>query len=149
VPTSADAVPVLYLDASALVKLVVTEPETAALRRVVEQREILASCALSRVEVVRAVREHGREAVSTAQALLDEIDLAELDTELLDAAAEIQGSIRSLDAIHVAAATELGDELEALVTYDARMAAAARALGLAVLAPGTTSADRRLDRGTP
>jgi predicted nucleic acid-binding protein len=74
--------------------------------------------------------------VGTARALLDEIDIAELDAELLDAAAELEGPLRSLDAIHVAAAAELGDELEALVTYDARMAAAARASGLAVLAPG-------------
>lgn len=137
-PTSADAIRVPYLDASALVKLVVAEPETPALRGFVRRREFLTSCALSRVEVVRAVHAHGPTAVRTARALLDEIDLAELDAELLDVAAELEGPIRSADAIHVAAALELGDELEALVTYDARMATTARQLGLPVLSPGTT-----------
>jgi predicted nucleic acid-binding protein len=136
VPTSADAIRVPYLDASALVKLVVAELETPALRGFVGEREFVASSALSRVEVVRAVQAHGPTAVRTARAILDEIDLAELDAELLDTAAELEGPIRSLDAIHVAAALELGDELEALVTYDARMATTARQLGLPVLTPG-------------
>jgi predicted nucleic acid-binding protein len=136
VRTSADAPLVPYLDASALVKLVVREPESAALRRFAEARSILASCSLVRVEVVRAVRPHGHTAVVNARDVLEQIDLAELDAELLDAAAELGGSIRSLDAIHVAAALELGDELEALVTYDLRMTSAAGELGIPVVAPG-------------
>ena len=136
VRTSADAILVPYLDASALVKLVVREPESAELRRFAQARSILASCSLAGVEVVRAVRPHGRSAVVTARKVLEQIDLAELDAELLDAAAELGGSIRSLDAIHIAAALELGDELEALVTYDLRTATAAGELGIPVVAPG-------------
>ena len=70
-----------------------------------------------------------------ARRLLDRVDLIELDDELLDLAADLPEPLRSLDAIHVAAAMELGDQLEALVTYDAQMTRAAEALGLPVLAP--------------
>lgn len=62
--------------------------------------------------------------------------MIQLDDERLDLAGELEPSpLRSLDAIHLAAALELGDELEALVTYDERMAEGARALGLPVAAP--------------
>ena len=124
-----------YLDASALVKLVVPEPESTALTRHLQGRSLLSSCAIARVEVVRAVAPHGAAPVLTARTLLDQIDLVQLDDELLDLAAELAGPLRSLDAVHVAAALELGDELEALVTYDAQMARAAQALGLPVVAP--------------
>jgi predicted nucleic acid-binding protein len=67
--------------------------------------------------------------------LLGEIDLIHLDDGLLDLAGELQPALRSLDAIHLAAALELGDELDAVVTYDARMARGAEALGLRVAAP--------------
>ncbi len=124
-----------YLDASALVKLVVPEPQTQALTSYVNGRSPLVSCMLARVEVVRAVHAHGPLPVRTARALLDEMDLIELDDELLDLAGELEPPLRSLDAIHLAAALELGDELEAVVTYDARMARAADALHLPVVAP--------------
>ncbi len=125
----------LYLDASALVKLVVPEPQSRALAGYVEGRAPLTSCTLARVEVVRAVAAHGPLAVRTARTLLGELDLTHLDDELLDLAGELEPPLRSLDAIHLAAALELGDELEAVVTYDARMASAAAALGLTVAAP--------------
>ena len=126
----------MYLDASALVKLVVPESQSAALAAYVERRSPLSSCALARVEVVRAVSPHGEEEpVRTARELLDEIDLIQLDDELLDLAAELQGPLRSLDAIHLAAALELGDALEAVVTYDGQMTRAAEVLGLTVVAP--------------
>jgi len=125
----------VYLDASALVKLVVPESQSAALAAYVERRSPLSSCALARVEVVRAVSPHGEEPVRTARELLDEIDLIQLDDELLDLAAELQGPLRSLDAIHLAAALELGDALEAVVTYDGQMTRAAEVLGLMVVAP--------------
>ena len=77
----------------------------------------------------------GRAATTRAKRVLDRVDLIALDDELLDLAAEIEGPLRSLDAIHVAAALELGDTLGALVTYDDRMARAATAVGLPVAAP--------------
>ena len=126
----------VYLDSSALVKLVVAEPESAALRRYLDDEPDRASCALSRVEILRAVREHGPAALTRARRLLHRLHLVQIDDELLDAAAAIDASVlRSLDAVHLAAAQLFGDELRAVVTYDRRMAAAAAHVGLSVIAP--------------
>jgi predicted nucleic acid-binding protein len=124
-----------YLDASALVKLVVEEPQSDALQDWLGSRSDMVTCALARTEVVRAVSPGGREPVSRARQLLDRLDLIQLDDELLDLAGELRGPLRSLDAIHLAAALELGDELDVIVTYDAQMARAAESLGLRVIAP--------------
>ncbi len=132
-PTSAERA--TYLDSSALVKLVIEEGESKALRVALEDTPSRVSCALARVEVVRAVRSKGLRAIRAAHDTLERIELIELDHELLDLAAVLDTPVRSLGAIHLAAALELGDELEALITYDVRMASAARALGLPVLAP--------------
>lgn len=126
----------VYLDSSALVKLVVAEAESQALRRYLRGEPGRASCVLARVEVPRAVRPHGAAAVARARQLMRRLDLVRLDDELLDDAAALDsGILRSLDAIHLAAAVTLGEELSALVTYDDRMAAAARLLGVTVRAP--------------
>lgn len=126
----------VYLDSSALVKLVVTEDESAALRRYLRSQPRRASCALARVEVLRAVRPHGGKAVTRARRLLRRVDLVQLDDELLDAAAVLEaGTLRSLDAIHLAAAEILGDDLIAVITYDERMIAAAGSLGLPARTP--------------
>jgi hypothetical protein len=125
-----------YLDASAIVKLIVREPESEALERWLGAgREEIVSCALVRTEVVRAAAALGPEAVLRARRLLDRLDLIVLDDELLDLAGELVEPLRSLDAIHVAAALELGEELEAFVTYDRQMTRAAEALGVPVVAP--------------
>jgi uncharacterized protein len=127
---------VIYLDASALVKLVIAEPESSALRRHLRSRPERASCALARVEVLRAVRDHGPRATARARAVLRGIDLLALDDELLERAAMIDPAVvRSLDAIHLAAAQTLAGELDEVVTYDARMTEAATQLGLTVTAP--------------
>ena len=126
----------VYLDSSALVKLVVSEPESAALVRELRGEPDRASCALARVEVVRAVRPHGTQAVARARQLLRRIDLVQLDDELLDAAAMLNGGVlRSLDAIHLAAAMTLGDDLTSVITYDDRMTTAAARTGLSARAP--------------
>jgi len=131
---------VVYLDSSALVKLVVAERESAALRRYLRSIPQRASCALAKVEVLRAVRPHGGAAMKRARGLLRRLDLVRLDDDLLDAAAALDaGVLRSLDAIHLAAAQVLGDALTAVVTYDDRMAAAAGRLGLPVAAPPLSS----------
>jgi predicted nucleic acid-binding protein len=126
----------MYLDSSALVKLVAHEKESAALQDALAGVEALASCNLARVEIVRAARQKRPSVVEKARRLLASIELVQLDDELLDLAAELDRPLRSLDAIHLAAALEIGDELEAFVTYDGRMAQAADALGLPVVAPG-------------
>jgi uncharacterized protein len=126
----------VYLDSSALVKLVVRERESKALTAHLRGRPDRASCALARVEVIRAVRAHGRPAINRARQLLERISLLRLDDVLLDQAAARDGAtLRSLDAIHLAAAQALGDGLVELITYDHRMADAARGIGLPVTAP--------------
>jgi hypothetical protein len=135
VPPSGEAV---YLDSSALVKLVIREDETQALRGYLRSRPVLVSCALARMEVPRAVRRHGPRSLQRADELLLGLALMRLDDRVLDAAAGLESpSLRSLDAIHVAAARSLGPDLAALVTYDERMAAEAGALGLPVVSPAS------------
>lgn len=130
-PTSAEAV---YLDTSALVKLVRTERESAVLRRYLTTRPIRVSSALVRVELVRAARQQDSDAVAAARRLLDDLDLVALDDALLDAAALVTADVRSLDAIHLATALTIGGELT-LITYDQRMVRAARSVGLEVVSP--------------
>jgi len=89
-----------------------------------------------RTELRRAVQRVAPDRLGAAEALVGRLRLVRLDDELLDAAGrEAPASLRTLDAIHLACALLLGDELDALVTYDARQADAARAAGLVVAAP--------------
>ena len=126
----------VYLDSSALVKLVVAEPESPGLLRYLAAEPDRASCALARVEVHRAVRSHGATALTRARRLLHRLHLVQLDDELLEAAAALDPRVlRALDAIHLAAAQIFAAELAAVVTYDRRMAAAAALLDLPVAAP--------------
>ncbi|HEV2249199.1 MAG TPA: type II toxin-antitoxin system VapC family toxin [Candidatus Limnocylindria bacterium] len=125
-----------YLDSSALVKLVIREGESAALQRFLRRRKGPCTCALARVEVVRAASAHGPEAVSRARQVIEGVEMLRLDDALLDAAGSLsQQRLRSLDAIHLAAAQRLGGDLAVLVSYDERMLAAARSLRIAVASP--------------
>lgn len=127
---------VVYLESSALAKLVVHEPESPALRRYLRRRSQRVSCALARVEVIRAVRPHGPSAVAAARRVLAGVDLIRLDDALLDEASELGGTtLRTLDAVHLAAARSLGRDLAAIITYDARMTDTASTLRMAVVAP--------------
>jgi uncharacterized protein len=129
----------IYLDSSALVKLVRREAESSPLRRFLRRHpdDGRVTSALARVEVVRAVAGGGPAAVAHARRQLARVDQINLDRELLDAAATFApGSVlRSLDAIHLASARAVGAELRTVVTYDQHMRAAAGALGMAVDAP--------------
>lgn len=124
-----------YYDSSALVKLVLDEANSDALRDFVRREPRGTSCALARTEVVRVVRDHGADAIRKARIAVLGLELLELDDDLLDAAALLPAPVRSLDAIHLAAAVAMGDELSVLVTYDERMARAAHDLGLEVVSP--------------
>lgn len=130
----------VYLDSSALVKLVAKEAETTALRRYLSRRadSPRVTSSLARVEVVRAVSAAGAQAVTRALELLDRLYEVPLERSLLDRAADLRVplALRSLDAVHLASALVLGRTLSAVVTYDARMTAAAVSLGLEVAAPG-------------
>ncbi len=125
-----------YLDSSALVKLAVREPESEALRRYVRRRRPLISSALARTEVARALLPLGAEAFRRGQHVLARVDLLRVSDRVLDAAGTVAPpDLRSLDAIHIATAQQLGTDLARIVTYDERMAVVARGLGWTVLAP--------------
>lgn len=118
-------------------KRAVIEPESAALARFLDAHPGQASCTLARVEVVRAVRLHGAESLQRAHQVVEQLRLVNIDDDLLVDAAGIEPwAVRSLDAIHLAAALSLEDDLEALVTYDRRMQEAAEHQGMRVEAPG-------------
>lgn len=128
-----------YLDASALVKLATPEAETDALRAVLDTFDARLTNRLATVEVARALLRRGV-ATSALAAEVSEAFLGLAITELDAAIAESAGrleppALRSLDAIHLASALALGDELAAFVTYDAGLAEAARAAGLEAIAP--------------
>lgn len=129
----------LYLDTSALTKLVVQEHESDALESFLSSHEHdqLFVAALARTELVRAVLRRGLlELVPHTRRLLSRIDQAPLTARLLDHAAMLaSSSLRTLDAVHLAAAHTAPD-LRALVTYDARLADAAKSFGMRVAAPG-------------
>ena len=125
-----------FLDSSALTKLVVVEPESSALRRWLSVRPGRVAAALARTEVLRAAGRVSAAHVRVAWRVLAGIDLIDLDRGLLDRAGELTPhAMRSLDAVHLAAALELGSDLGAFVTYDAQQAEVARAWGLVVVAP--------------
>ncbi|MEV4295767.1 type II toxin-antitoxin system VapC family toxin [Microbispora rosea] len=128
----------IYLDSSALVKLVVREEETAALEKwLATQTGAVVASELARTEVVRAMRASGPQAVSMAKALMARLRMVPVDTPLLDAAAEIgPARLRTLDALHLSAAQLLERALDWFVAYDKRLLAAAEEAGLPVAAPG-------------
>jgi len=127
---------VTYLDSSAIVKLVVAEPESRKLRRYLSRRRPLVSSALARTEVGRALMPSGPEAVSRGQEVLRRIELLRLNDRVLSEAGRIEpAELRSLDAIHLASAQQLGPSLKQIVTYDERMAAAAATAGWSVVSP--------------
>jgi predicted nucleic acid-binding protein len=128
--------PLAYLDASALVKLVVPECESSALRIELAGWPRRASSALTRAELVRACTRIDSAARNRARDLLDGLSLLSVTERVLDEAASIRPvSLRTLDAIHIATALVLRDTLGALITYDDRMADAATRAGLRVLVP--------------
>jgi uncharacterized protein len=125
-----------YLDSSALVKLVVDEPESRALRRYLRRRRVLVSSALARAEVGRATLPLGPAPSRRADVILEGVDLLRVDDRVLREAARLLPlELRTLDAIHLATALQIGDDLGRLVTYDGRLAAAATAAGCSVAAP--------------
>lgn len=126
-----------YLDTSALVKLVVEEPETEALRGwLAETDGEWVSSDLTRTELLPAVRRVVPERLVLARQVLDAITLVDLRTSTFEEAARLDPPhLRTLDALHLAAALDLGDDLQDVVTYDERLAEAATGNGIATIAP--------------
>lgn len=126
-----------YLDTSALVKLVIEESESAALAAWLADaaREPVTSD-LTRTELLRTIRRWAPMQAVAATQVLETTTVLTLATSIFEAAARLDPvEWRSLDALHIASALELGDELEGFVTYDDRQADAVRAYGIEVIAP--------------
>lgn len=127
---------IAYLDSSALVKLVATEPESAALAAALESWSERASSALARVEVRRAASRLGDDGLRRAEQVLTGVALLAVDDAVLETATRVAPlELRSPDAIHIASALSLGTRLDVLITYDRRMLGAAEASGLRAHAP--------------
>jgi uncharacterized protein len=135
----------LYLDSSAIAKIVLPEPESDALARFLPAWPLRVSSALAQVEVMRAVRRLKPEPslVQRAEEALQRLALLRIDFAILEVAAELGPPLlRTLDAIHLASAASLGGDLGGIVAYDARLAQAARNMGLTVFSPGVADTER-------
>ena len=132
----------IYLDSSALMKLVRREDETEALRAWLELRleQPVVTSELGRVEILRAARRVGGEVLAEARAVVGDLDLVPLDRAVQDIASDLGDPLlRTLDALHLASALLLGQALTAFVAYDRRLAGGAEAAGLVVATPGQPS----------
>jgi uncharacterized protein len=126
----------LYLDSSALVKLVVPEPESEALRAEIARWERHVSSALVRTELVRACARIGVAARRVAERVVASLDLLAIDDAILDAAGRLRPlQLRTLDAVHVASAQTVGSALGAVVAYDTRLIEGAKAAKLTTIVP--------------
>jgi predicted nucleic acid-binding protein len=125
-----------YVDSSAIVKLAVAELESTALRSYLSRRVPLVSSVVARVEVARALLPSGPEAVARGEEVLRRIQLLRVNDRVLREAGRMApADLPSLEAIHLASARELGPSVRRIVTYDERMADAARASGWSVASP--------------
>jgi len=130
-----------YLDTSALVKLVSVEDDTAALHEWVAdtQPEFVASDLIC-TELRRAVRCSGAAPAIDIEEGLSAVDLLPATPAIFEVAAELEPiGLRTLDAVHLATALGVRDDIDAVVTYDDRLACAAVANGLAAIAPSRST----------
>jgi len=128
-------VSLVYADSSALIKLVIRERESAVLKRWLTGKRVVSS-RIAEVEVSRGARRSGREPRPRVEELLGEIDLIELGDRVVSRAVRLDPpELRSLDAIHLATALSIADDLDGFVTYDRQLGRAASAAGLPVATP--------------
>ena len=128
----------IYLDSAAVVKLVHAEPESPALGRWLDERAETGwiSSVLTEIEASRALARYAPAAVSRLPAVLDQIDLIDLDPRVRILARTVRpATVRSLDAIHLGTALHSRAGLISFVTYDTRLLDAVRAAGLPVDSP--------------
>ena len=129
----------IYLDSSALLKLVRVERHTTELSAWLADRPDapVVSSALAPVEVLRSCRRIDERLLDPARTVLAVVDFVPIDDAVLGVAADIPDpGLRSLDALHLASALSLDPDLDTFVAYDHRLLAAAEATGLAVAQPG-------------
>jgi predicted nucleic acid-binding protein len=129
----------LYVDSSALVKLVLAEAESAALLECLLAWPACVTSELAHVEVVRAARRAAADPAVERRAdeVMASFEILKITSEILARAARLDPrTLRSLDAVHLASALSLGADLAAMVVYDAALATAAASCGVNVMAPG-------------
>jgi predicted nucleic acid-binding protein len=128
---------VIYIDTSALAKLVVPEPESESLGAYLSEAPGIVTSALTAIELKRAVRRHQPARLVAAEGLLLTIATIELSREVLRTAGSLApAALRTLDAIHLASALLVRDELDMFVAYDSRLLDAATAAGIPTASPG-------------
>ena len=128
----------IYLDTSALVKLVFEEVESEALAAWLSERNDIPklSAELTTIQLIRTCRRYDDMAVYAARELLSGLDLIPLTSDLVESASVVGPlELRNLDAIHLASATAVGDSLTSFVVYDSRLGSAAAEIGLPVISP--------------
>jgi len=128
----------IYLDSAAIVKLAHAEAESPALRAWLNERAETGwvSSVLTEIESFRALARYAPDAVSRLPAVLDQIDLIDLDPPIRILAQTVRpATVRSLDAIHLGTALHARGTLTSFVTYDKRLLDAAAAAGLPVDSP--------------
>jgi predicted nucleic acid-binding protein len=128
---------VYYLDTSAAIKLLFNEPESQAMRRWVRETEgKVVSSDLLQAELMRATARIDVDKLEDAQAIIRYLFMMRLSTGVYHRAGTLAPTeMRTLDTLHLAAAMELGDDLEGIVTYDVRMARGVESLGIEVIGP--------------
>lgn len=129
----------IYLDSSALLKLLHQEAESAALADWLSARAgtPVVSSALANVEVTRACRRVNPDALLAAKTLLAGLDVIPLTGAVIDEAGNVgETTLRSLDAIHLASALSIRSDLSTFIAYDHRLCDAATAAGLELVRPG-------------
>lgn len=127
----------VYLDSSAIIKLVFEEDETDALLTFLQTRPQRVSSAVARIEVLRIVsRAQDPLLLREAKRVLSALDLIRMDDDIVTRAAALEpAGLRSMDAVHLATAQMLGHHLAGMVVYDRTLAAAARAADITVWSP--------------
>jgi predicted nucleic acid-binding protein len=129
---------VIYIDTSALVKLLFDERESLALSNWLTSRPdtSMVTSDLSTVELLRTCQRIDDDVLDDARRLLAGIDLLPIDREVVEQAAVVAPrELRSLDAVHLASALSLQSDLTEFVAYDSRLCSAAAAAGLLVVSP--------------
>lgn len=128
----------IYLDTSAFLKTVLDEAESLALQSYLDNHPEggLVSSSLLAVEARRSVLRHRPARLPRTDIILGQIEQLAISDAVIESAGRLPDPmLRSLDAIHLATALLIRDDVEALLTYDTRLREAAEAHGLATAAP--------------
>lgn len=127
----------IYVDSSALVKLVLPEAESSSMIEFAAKFDTLVTSTIGAIEFRRAVKRHYAQQLWAVERVLAEMTILELSHEVRRTAELLEPTILgTLDAIHLASALVIREELEAFVAYDERLLEAARLAGIPTASPG-------------